>query len=256
MGISIDDTGVTASTTPTKFTFDYPVYLQNDTEYALVLETDSIDYLVWASALGESDIATSTTVTTQPALGSLFKSQNTNAWIEDLFEDIKYKLNRAEFDITRPAELLLTNEELGYEALSSNPIETDASSNSTATSPLFKNSNFNVKVSHSDNGFDSDGKSYVFFKGVSDVGGVTATQLNSGLFKVVSAGIDSYNIVSSSRASSSSFGGGTDVLVSYNRKFEKLHATVPNLSFTQTSVGSSVKTTNIAPVDDLSLIHI
>ena len=250
MGISIDDTGVTASTTPTKFAFDYPVYLQNDTEYALVLETDSIDYLVWASALGESDIATSTTVTTQPALGSLFKSQNTNAWIEDLFEDIKYKLNRAEFDITRPAELLLTNEELGYEALSSNPIETDASSNSTASSSLFKNNNFNVKVSHSDNGFDSDGKSYVFFKGVSDVGGVTATQLNSGLFKVVSAGIDSYNIVSSSRASSSSFGGGTDVLVSYNRKFEKLHATVPNLSFTQTSVGSSVKTTNIAPVDD------
>ena len=94
MGVAIDDatTTVVNSTTPTNFKFDYPVYLQNDTEYALVLETDSVDYLVWASKLGETEIATSTTVTTQPALGSLFKSQNTNAGTEDLFEDLKFKL--------------------------------------------------------------------------------------------------------------------------------------------------------------------
>ena len=249
MGIAIDEVGVTNSTTPTKFTFDYPVYLQNETEYSLVVETDSIDYQIWASALGESDIATSTTVTTQPSLGSLFKSQNTNAWTEDLFEDIKYKIHRAEFDITRPAELLLTNEDLGYEQLSTHPIETDATANSTATSSLFKNNNFNVKVNHSDNGFDPDGKSYVFFKGASDVGGVTAIQLNSELFKVNNTGVDYYTITSSSRASSTSTGGGT-VLASYNRKFEKLHAIVPNLSFTQTKVDSSVKTTNVSPIDD------
>ena len=43
MGVSIDDatSTVTQSITPTKFIFDYPVYLQNDTEYSLVLETDS-----------------------------------------------------------------------------------------------------------------------------------------------------------------------------------------------------------------------
>ena len=37
MGIAVDQDGVTNSTTPTNFKFDYPVYLQNDTEYALVL---------------------------------------------------------------------------------------------------------------------------------------------------------------------------------------------------------------------------
>ena len=37
---------------------------------------------------------------------------------------------------------------------------------------------------------------------------------------------------------------------SYNRKFEKIHASVPSLSFAQTKINSSVKTTNIAPVDD------
>ena len=37
MGIATDTDGVTASTVPTNFEFDYPVYLENDEEYALVL---------------------------------------------------------------------------------------------------------------------------------------------------------------------------------------------------------------------------
>ena len=252
MGVAIDDTtgSVVQSTTPTNFKFDYPVYLQNDTEYALVLETDSIDYLVWASKLGETEIATSTTVTTQPALGSLFKSQNTNAWTEDLFEDLKFTLNRAEFDVTRTASLLLTNEDLGYEALDVDPIETNAGSNTGATSNLFKNNNFNVKVNHSDNGFSSDGKSYVFFKGASDVGGITASRLNTNLYQVTNTGVDNYIITSSNRAASNAFGGGTGILASYNRKFEKLHAIVPNITFSQTKIDTTIKTTNVAPVDD------
>ena len=250
MGIAIDTTGVTESTTPTNFKFDYPVYLENDTDYALVVETDSVDYEIWASQLGEVEIATSTTVTTQPALGSLFKSQNTNAWTEDLFEDVKFKLYRAEFDISRTASLVLSNENLGYEKLDLDPIETNAGSNTTATSTLFKNNNFIVKVNHPDNGFSADKKSYVFFKGAQDVGGVNATQLNGELFQVTNVGVDYYNITSSSRASSNSFGGGSTLMVSYNRKFEKIHAVVPNLAFSGTTIESYVKTTNVSPVDD------
>ena len=252
MGVAIDDAtnNTVNSTTATNFAFDYPVYLENDTEYALVLETDSVDYLVWASKLGETEIATSTTVTTQPALGSLFKSQNTNAWTEDLFEDLKFTIKRAKFDVSRTASLLLTNEELGYERLDSNPIETNASANTGATSSLFKNNNFKVKVNHFDNGFEDSGNSYVFFKSASDVGGVTATKLNSELYQVTNSGVDSYVITTSSRASSNAFGGGTNVLATYNRKFEKVHAIVPNLSFTQTKIDTTVKTTNVKPVDD------
>ena len=252
MGVAIDDSTTSAvnSTTSTNFKFDYPVYLQNDTEYALVLETDSIDYLVWASKLGETEIATSTIVTTQPALGSLFKSQNTNAWTEDLFEDLKFKIHRAEFDVTRTASLLLTNEDLGYEALDSNPIETNASSNSGATSSLFKNNNFNIKVNHPDNGFSSDGKSYVFLKGSTDVGGITASKLNTELYQVSNTGVDSYTITASNRAASNASGGGTNLLAAYNRKFEKVHAIVPNLSFSQTKIDTTIKTTNVGPVDD------
>ena len=250
MGISSDQSGVTASTTPTNFKFDYPVFLESDTEYALVIETDSIDYKLWASKLGEVEIATSTIVTTQPALGSLFKSQNTSNWTEDLFEDVKFTLHRAEFDISRTASIVMTNEDLGYEKLDLDCIETNAESNTSATSSLFKNNNFVVKVNHADNGFDSHGNSYVFFKNTKDVGGIAASQLNSRLFQVTNTGIDSYTITSSNRSSTNAFGGGDTILASYNRKFEKIHAIVPTLSFAQTSVNSFVKTTNISPVDD------
>ena len=188
------------------------------------------------------------TVTTQPLLGSLFRSQNTSAWTEDLFEDVKFKLYRAEFDISRTASLHLTNSDLGYEKLDVNPVETNAGSNTTATSTLFKNNNFVIKVNHQDNGFDEN--SYVFFRGANNVGGVNASQLNSRLFKISNVGVDYYNITSNSRASANSFGGGLSVMASHNRKFEKLYALIPNLSFSQTKIDSFVKTTNISPIDD------
>ena len=89
-----------------------------------MIETDSTEYKLWASRLGETEIVTSSPVTTQPSLGSVYKAQNTDNWTEDLFEDLKFNLYRAEFDITRPANLKLSNEVLGLENLKLNPIET------------------------------------------------------------------------------------------------------------------------------------
>ena len=249
MGVAIDIEGETQSITPTKFEFDFPVYLENDTEYALAIETDSVDYELWSSQLGGVEIATSQIVTTQPSLGSLFRSQNTGDWTEDIFEDVKFVLNRAEFDISRTASLLLSNADLGFEPLDHHPIETNAEANTTATSTLFKNNNYVVKVNHRDNGFDVD-KSWVYFKNAVDVGGVTASSLNSNLYKISNTGVDYYNITGASRASGNSFGGGTNVLATYNRKFEKVFASVSNLTFSQTKIDSFVKTTNISPIDD------
>ena len=249
MGVSIDAGEVTNSTTPTHFEFDYPVYLQNDTEYALVVETDSTDYELWVSKLGETDIATSTVITTQPSLGSVYRSQNTESWTEDIFEDLKFNLYRAEFDTTRPAELLLRNENLGYELLDANPIETNASSNSASTSTLFKNNNAVLKVNHRDHGFEDSGKSYVFYRTAVETGGVTASTINSNLFKVMNSGVDSYNILSPSQAAGNSLGGGTKVYASHNRKFETLYPQIHYLTFTDTTLDVSVKTTNVVPVD-------
>ena len=249
MGVATDFEGLTQSTTPTRFEFEYPVYLQNDTEYALVVETDSGDYEMWSSRLGETDLATSTVITTQPALGSVYKSQNTESWSEDIFEDLKFSLYRAEFDISRSSELLLKNENLGYEVLDIDPIETNATSQSIATSKLFKNNNSVIKINHRDNGFEDSGKSYVFFRGVQDVGGINSDIFNTNLYRVQNSGIDSYNIRAITSASRSSFGGGDSVYAIYNRKFEVLYPQVHYLTVTGTKIETSVKTTNIIPVD-------
>ena len=249
MGVATDQVGITESTTPTHFAFDYPVYLQNDTEYALVVETDSIDYELWSSKLGETDIATSTVITTQPSLGSVYRSQNTESWTEDIFEDLKFTMYRAEFNTTRPAELLVKNKSLGYELLDENPFETNASANTNSTSKLFKNNNSVVKVNHRDNSFEDTGNSYVFYRTALETGGITSSVLNSTLFQVSNSGIDSYNIISSSQAAGNSIGGGSLVYASTNRKYETLYPQVSYLSFTGTTLSTEVKTTDVVPVD-------
>ncbi len=249
MGVAVDSEGITNSTIPTHFEFDHPVYLQNDTEYALAIETDSVDYEMWVSRLGETDIATSTVITTQPSLGSVYRSQNTENWTEDNFEDIKFKMYRAEFDISRTAELLLTNEDLGYELLEKNPFITSAISNTQATSTLFRNNNKIVRVNHRDHGFEDSGDSYVFYRTAQETGGVTADVLNSTLFQISNSGIDTYDITSSISASGNIIGGGDKVYASYNRKYETLYPQMQYLTFTGTKLESMVKTTNVIAVD-------
>jgi len=251
MGVSVDpqDGEIADSTSPTRFTFDYPIYLLNNTDYTLCIETDSIDYRVWSSRLGENDIATSEVITQQPLLGSVFRSQNVDTWSEDLNQDIKFTLNRAVFAVNRPATVELTNEDLGYELLSANSIETDASSNDSATSPLFKNNNRIIKINHPNNGFEDSSKSYVTFKNVSGVGGIEADYFNSNLFQVSNSGVNFYNITSTFGAGSTTSGGGNGIFASYNRKYERLYPSVSYLSFTETPFNVEVRTTNIIPVD-------
>ena len=251
MGVSVDpqDGQTLDSVSPTRFTFENPIYLQNNTDYTLGIETDSTDYRVWSSKLGETDISTSQVITQQPLLGSVYRSQNVDAWTEDLNQDIKFVMKRAVFVTDTPANIVLTNEDLGYELLDFNPIQTDSSSNDSADSTLFKNNNRIIRVSHKDSGFEDSGKSYVTFKQSTDVGGIEAEAINNTLFQVSNSGLNSYNITSILGAGSSTFGGGGKVLASYNRKYEKLYPEIGYLSFSDTPFNVSVKTTNIIPQD-------
>lgn len=251
MGVSTDPESqlVVPSTTKTQFKFKHPVYLQNNTEYAFAVESDSTEYVLWASKLGENEVSSQSVVSSQPLLGSVFKSQNIDSWTEDLFEDIKFTLYRAEFEINRTGYLRLTNEDLNYELLDENSIETDSNSDTTATSSLYKNNNKIIKVNHRSHGFEDSGKSYVAFKNVEDIGGFSSEELNSTLYKVYNCGNDFYNIISTNRASSTSVGGGKNILALYNRKFEKSYAQISYLNFNGTTINANIKTTNIIPVD-------
>ena len=257
MGVSVDpqDGQTIDSISPTRFTFDNPVYLQNNTDYSLSIETDSIDYRIWSSRLGETDIATSQVITQQPLLGSVYRSQNVDTWTEDLNQDIKFVMYRANFVTNTPATIRLTNEDLGYELLDFNPLQTDSSSNDSATSLLFKNNNRIVRVSHKNNGFEDSGKSFVTFKQVEDIGGIEGSYITTNLFEVSNSGLNYYDITSTLGAGSSTFGGGEKVLASYNRKYEKLYPQIGYLSFSQTPFNVEVKTTDIIPCDSSTNLY-
>jgi hypothetical protein len=252
MGVSTDQNSQIPGIIPTRFDFDYPVYLQNNNEYTLVIETDSTDYLLWSSKLGKKDVSTNEVITQQPSLGSVFKSQNIGGWTEDIFEDIKFNLYRAKFDTTNAGICYLINKPLGYEKLKVDAFETDSSQDSSATSNLFRNNNKIIKVYHENNGFESQGNSFVNFKNSTTVGGINESVINQTLFKVINGSNKYYHIESPSRAGSSVFAGGSNILASHNKKYETLYPQISTMSLSGTELIAYVKTTDMLPYDSLT----
>jgi hypothetical protein len=85
-------------TANTRFTFADPIYLMNGTEYCFVVISDSLEYNVWISELGDRDRATGTYISTQPFLGSMFTSQNNSTWTPEQTKDLKFQLNKCKFE--------------------------------------------------------------------------------------------------------------------------------------------------------------
>jgi len=92
----------------TRVTFPYPIFLPPGLEYAIVLMAPQSDeYRVFTARMGEKTISTqnlpdveSVRYTSQFAIGSLFKSQNGSTWTPDQYEDLKFKLYKANFTQT------------------------------------------------------------------------------------------------------------------------------------------------------------
>jgi len=104
------------STVPTRFTFDHPVYLEPNKEYAFVVSSNSEDLSLWCSELGQKavrpgDINTFTGeyINKQPYLGTMFKSQNHSTWTAEQSQDIKFTIYRAKFDNNVTGNVTFTN---------------------------------------------------------------------------------------------------------------------------------------------------
>ena len=97
---STESGGVT-SFVPTKFLFDNPVYLQNDTEYCFVPkpENDEEGYDLFISQLGENQIGTTERITKQPHGGMMFSSANDRTWSPNQSQDLMFRINRANFKL-------------------------------------------------------------------------------------------------------------------------------------------------------------
>jgi hypothetical protein len=110
--------------TATRFTFASPVYVQDNTEYCFVLQSDSNNYNVWVSYMGDQIPGSGRTISEQPYAGVMFKSQNASTWTQDDNADIKFTINRAVFNTQVTGDVEFVNDILPYDTLDTDPFET------------------------------------------------------------------------------------------------------------------------------------
>jgi hypothetical protein len=98
-------------TDPTQFVFPSPIYVQDQTEYCIVILADTQGYRCHISRMGQEAVDGSGTISAQPHAGVFFKSQNASTWTADQMEDLKFRVHRAVFDTSARGEVVLENTE-------------------------------------------------------------------------------------------------------------------------------------------------
>ena len=114
--------------TATTFTFPSPVFVQDKEEYCLVLLSDSNNYKVWISNMGDVIPDSSQTISEQPYNGVLFKSQNASTWTANQDQDLKFTIYRAQFDTSVIGNVEFVNDVLPHDTLDVDPIEVKSGS--------------------------------------------------------------------------------------------------------------------------------
>lgn len=113
-----EDINVSAEgTVATNFKFDVPVHLIPG-EYCFVLLSNTQEYEVFVAEMGKTIVGTNQKVTQQPYTGVLFKSQNASTWTAEQLEDMKFIINRAEFDSTGTIQIV--NNDPEFTAITAN----------------------------------------------------------------------------------------------------------------------------------------
>lgn len=221
------------ASTATTFTFESPVFLQGNTEYAFVILANSTEYEVWSATLGQNQVGTTARIIEQPNLGSIFLSQNNTAWTPQQDSDVKFKLYRADFNTAVTGSAILENAAVTTKTLGVDPISTTNASNV-------------VKVYHPNHGLLTG--SLTTLAGATSVNGVDADNIN-GQHTVTVVDLDNYTFTytvdtNNPNASATGSGGGTSVTATHNIQMDVLCPTITTLNLPQTEIGWTAKTTN------------
>ena len=210
--------------TPTRFTFESPVFLQEHTEYCFVIMANSTDYNVWYAGTGENDYVTNKRISKQPYAGVMFKSQNASTWSPDQNKDIKFKINRAEFDITGTGIVDLVNGAVAPRKLVKHAMT------STSGSKI-------IIVEHPNHHFFNTTNtvtSKVTISGAVNFNGLTTI---NGTHTVYDVEMDRYkiNLSGSSNASGTGIGGGANIVATQNQLINTFMPFVQSLNFAGTN---------------------
>jgi len=230
---------------PTTFTFESPVYVNDQTEYCIVLLSDSNNYRVWISQLGEKNIGTDRFISEQPYAGVLFKSQNASTWTANQEQDLKFIVYRAKFTTDTDGVATFTNDIVPPVTLDRSPFKT--------TSGTAK-----VRVFHRNHGMPAGSSVIISNVAAGTYNGIVTTSTTglNGTFTISNTEPDSYVITVASNATATGFVGGDSVVVTENIGVDAIQLATTSQTFSDTSLSYGIITTDTTytPSDEQSII--
>jgi hypothetical protein len=223
------------STTATRFTFPSPVYLQEKTEYCFCLLSNCNNYNAFVATLGETQIDSDRTISNNPYAGVFFKSQNGSTWTADQTTDIKFKINRAEFDNVT-GFVTLVNDAVPVKTLPNNSLRTTSGSGI-------------IRVFHKNHGMHGTSNN-VIISGVAagTYNGITHTQINGTYTSISNVTLDSYDITTAGTATSSGDIGGATVTATQNRIYDVANVNLSVMTVPGTSMSYDIRPTTAKSV--------
>lgn len=240
--VNVSSTGAAS----TKFTFPKLIYLPQDREYCFVVRSRSNNYEVWASRIGETAQDTNRVVTEQPYTGSLFKTDNNVTWSTEQLEDIKFKLNRAEFNTNVEAVVRMP--------LTASPVAADG----TRLQTMIESNVVIINFPHK-HGLDVGSKIVLACDTAGTYNGVTGTTLNGtfNVFKISSDYSAAFNVPGAEFTSTGPilYGGRVKNITVTNGGSGYSSTTLPTVTISAPNVGTNLATAT-AVVENGEIVRI
>lgn len=235
--VTVDSVEYPSFDVPTTFEFPSPVYVQDNNEYALVIQSDSNAYKVWISQMGDQIPGSTRTISEQPYAGVLFKSQNASTWTADQSQDLKFTIYRAMFATGGvEANVSFVNDVVPLDTLEIDPFETQTGSNI-------------VRVWHQNHGMTVGDSVLLTSSSTASINGIPYSQIYGSNKVISNVDYDCYTITSTGNATSSGYSGGSEVRSTKNIQYDVLQPQVQIQSFSDTSVNYAIKTLSGRSVD-------
>ena len=219
------------ASTVTKFTFPSPVYLQEKTEYCFCLLSNCDNYNAWVATLGETQVGSDRTISANPYAGVFFKSQNGSTWTADQTTDIKFKINRAEFENVT-GTVTLVNDSLETRTLPNNSLRT---TNTSSVIRVFCRN-------HGMHGVNNN----ITIAGVAagTYNGITSAQINGTYTNISNVTLDSFDITTAGAATATGDIGGTTTTITQNRLFDVACLNLSTMTVPGTTINYNIRTTS------------
>jgi hypothetical protein len=204
------------SSSATTFNFPSPVYIQENVEYCFVIMSNCQNYNAYVARMGETNLLSDRSISSQPYAGVMFKSQNGTTWSAEQNEDIKFKLKRCEFENVT-GTVTLVNDTLPSRTLKTNPLRT------TSGSAV-------IRVFHPNHGMHTTSNN-VTISGMPSgtTHNIPAAEINKTHTSISNITLDSYDITVSTNANTTGDMGSAAIIATQNRHYDVL-----NLSGVQT----------------------